>query len=251
MRRSPRNTPKSSQTSSTGQQPSQTQNILVDQVSLPNNTQSSIQRPASALPDLNDILANTLPNAATVPNSINASQNITPSASNAGNVQPNSSVNITLTQGQFMDLLGGLNIRQEPRSTFANCSARFSGGSNTTKVEDFIATILVYKDAEHVSDFLALTSLPLLLEGYASTWWQGVKDEAMTFEMAIDLLRKAFSPPKPDWRIFAELNQEKQKSFESTDGFICRKRRLFAQLSELLSEKTMLNIIFSQLLISI
>lgn len=150
-----------------------------------------------------------------------------------------------------MELISGLNIRPETKNTFSNCSARFSGGRNTSKIDDFIATILVYKDAENISDTLALTSLPLLLEGYASSWWQGVKSEAKTFEKAIKLLRNAFSPPKPDWRTFAEINQEKQKAFESTDSFICRKRKLFAQLSETLAESTMLNIIYSQLQIQI
>ena len=110
---------------------------------------------------------------------------------------------------------------------------------------------MVYKDAENISDDLALTSFPLLLVGYASSWWQGVKNEATTFEMAIDILRKAFSPPKPDWRIFLEINLDKQKPFEPTDSFVCRKRRLFAQLSEKLSETTMLDILYSQIQLTI
>ncbi|XP_065365535.1 activity-regulated cytoskeleton associated protein 2-like [Calliphora vicina] len=154
---------------------------------------------------------------------------------------------MVLTDVQFRELLGGPAMRQDVKSTFSNCTARFNGGRNSKKIEDFLATILVYKEAENISDSYALTSLPLILEGYASTWWQGVKHEAKTFEDAIELLRKAFAPPKPDWRIFNEIFQEKQKIFESTDSFVCRKRRLFAQLSEKLSEKAMLNMIFGQL----
>lgn len=169
-----------------------------------------------------------------------------------GNMQGNlNSFNFTLTQDQFNQFMNNFNSKPETKTTFVNCSARFNGGRNATKVEDFIATILVYKEAQNVSDNLALTSFPLLLEGYASTWWQGVQNEAENFDMAIDLLRKAFSPPKPDWRIFAELSQDKQKPFESTDSFICRKRRLFSQLSEKLSENIMINMVFSQLNISI
>lgn len=159
--------------------------------------------------------------------------------------------NMVLSDAQFRTLISGLSVRQEVKSTFSNCTARFHGNRNSTNVEDFLATILVYKEAENISDFLALTSLPLLLEGYASSWWQGVKDEAKTFNDAVDLLRGAFAPPKPDWRIFSEIAQEKQKLFETTDSFICRKRRLFAQLSEKLSENTMLNMIFSQLSLKI
>ena len=44
---------------------------------------------------------------------------------------------------------------------------------------------------------------------------------------------------------------EKQTTGEATDIFICKKRRLFAQLAEKLSETTMLNIIYSQILLSI
>lgn len=164
---------------------------------------------------------------------------------------PPTQPNIVLSDAQFRQLLGGVSNRQDTKATFSNCTARFSGGRNSTKVEDFLATILVYKDAENISDFLALTSLPLLLEGYASTWWQGVQNEARTFNDAVDLLKKSFAPIKPDWRIFNELCQEKQKSFESTDMFVCRKRRLFAQLSEKVSEKTMLDMLFGQLSLQI
>ena len=81
------------------------------------------------------------------------------------------------------------------------------------KVEDFIATILLFKDAENVPDELTLTILPLILDEYALSWWNGIKNEATSFEIAIDLLRKVFSPPKPDWRIFAEINMEKRLMF--------------------------------------
>ena len=65
--------------------------------------------------------------------------------------------------------------------------------------------------------------------------------------MAIDLLRKVFPAPKPDWRIFAEINMEKQNTDEATDVFICKKSRL----DEALSETTMLNIIYSQISLTI
>lgn len=187
-----------------------------------------------------NIIQNTLSNASTVSAQ---TQNSTIPAAN----QPQVPVNISLTETQFRELLGGLTMAQNTKSTFSTCTARFSGGRNSTKVEDFLSTILVYKDAENVSDLHALTSLPLLLEGYASTWWQGVKNEANSFSDAVDLLRKSFAPPKPDWRIYSEIFQDRQKSLETTDSFLCRKRRLFAQLSEKLSEKTMIDMIFAQL----
>lgn len=86
------------------------------------------------------------------------------------NARQNAPLNINLTERQFADLLGSLQVRQETRATFSSCSARFNGGRSTSKIEDFIATILVFKEAERISDSMALTSLPLLLEGYASSW---------------------------------------------------------------------------------
>ena len=88
------------------------------------------------------------------------------------------------------------------------------------KVEDLIDTILVIKDAENVPDELTLTSLPLILDRYALSWCHGIKNEATSFEMAIDLLRKAFSASKPDYQIFAEINMEKQNTAEATYVFI-------------------------------
>lgn len=152
---------------------------------------------------------------------------------------------------QLSSLIGNLNARQETKTSFSSCSSRFNGGRNTAKVEDFIATILIFKEAENIPDERALLSLPLLFEGYASTWWQGVQYEAKTFNEAIELLRNAFSPPKPDWRIYSEIFQDKQRPNESTDAFVCRKRSLFAQLKERLPENTIINMIFSQISIPI
>ena len=156
---------------------------------------------------------------------------------------------IGLTESQFSQLLGSIQIRQEHKiPTFSGCTAKFIGKcNNVSKVEDFIATILAYKAAENISDFYALTSFPLLLDGYAASWWQGVKNEPKTFDGAIELLRNAFSPPRPDWRICAEIFQDKQKPTETTDEFVCRKRRLFAQLKNKIDEKLILNLIYHQI----
>ena len=139
-------------------------------------------------------------------------------------------------------------MRQQPKiPTFSSCTYKFTGERNSILVEDFIARINAYKESEKISDEHALLSLPLLLEGYTSSWWQGIRNEARTFEDALYLLRSAFAPPKPDWRIFNEISNEKQKINESADEFICRKRQLFAQLSERLSEKVMIDMIFAQI----
>ena len=137
--------------------------------------------------------------------------------------------NISITQVQFSQLLNS-NGNRQPNKTFSTCSARYNGGRNAAKVQDFIATILVYKQVENITDLHALLSFPLLLKGYAASWWQGVKDEAQTFGDAIKLLKSAFSPPNPDWRVYAEICQDRQQLLEDTDSFICRKRTFFAEL---------------------
>lgn len=166
------------------------------------------------------------------------------------NTHPSNMSFITLSQEQFTQLLNN-NTQRQNRSTFSTCSARFNGGLNTTKIEDFITTILVYKESENISDDMALLSLPLLLEGYAANWWQGVKNEACSFSDAINLLKNSFAPPKPDWRIFAEIMQDKQNPMEPTDAFICRKRKLLAQLKEPMSENMGINLIYSQIRLDI
>lgn len=48
-----------------------------------------------------------------------------------------------------------------------------------------------------------------------------------------------------------ELFEEKQKQNESTDEFICKKRTLFSQLQDNLSEEIMINMIYGQILLSL
>lgn len=170
-------------------------------------------------------------------------------ASNQGNQNPinNGPGNLNITEQLVSALLGNLQVRPQISSTFSTCSTRFNGASDKENVEDFISTILVYKESTHISDRLALVSFPLLLEGYASSWWQGVKHEATTFDDAIDILRSAFAPIKSDWRIYSEIFKDKQKPTESTDSFVCRKRRLFALLREKVSESAIIDMIYYQI----
>lgn len=70
----------------------------------------------------------------------------------AQNQNANAPMSINLTERQFSDLIGSLQVRQDIKATFSSCSARFNGGRSTSKVEDFIATILVFKEAERISD---------------------------------------------------------------------------------------------------
>ena len=256
MRRSPRTVSASSHNSSRSESPVVHNRIAMDNGNVVQNPQANVNNAVNPVPASNVVNRAALDNVNPVRTTQSAiteqNSNVSENMAIASNgVLSSTSSNIILSQEQFRDLIGGFNSRSERRTTFGRCSARFDGGRSAMKVEDFIDTILVFKEAENVSDELALTSLPLILDGYALSWWHGIKNEATSFEIAIDLLRKAFSPPKPDWRIFAEINMEKQTTGEATDIFICKKRRLFAQLAEKLSETTMLNIIYSQILLSI
>ncbi|XP_017466738.1 PREDICTED: uncharacterized protein LOC108359398 [Rhagoletis zephyria] len=118
-------------------------------------------------------------------------------------------------------------------------------------VEEFIAAISVYKDIERISDADALRGVPLLLEEYAATWWIGVKDTVATFEEAVELIRTTFSPPMPDWKIYIKFFEQKQQTREATDSFICKKRLLFSQLSDPISEAVQLNMTYGLLSIKI
>lgn len=112
-----------------------------------------------AMPGVHDNLSNFSHDTLTAQN-----YSISELANNAENI---GTVNVTLTTDQFKEWMG----RRERQATFSNCTVRFNGGfNNTTKFEEFIATILVYKETEMLSDTLALTSLPLLFEGYAAKW---------------------------------------------------------------------------------
>lgn len=106
------------------------------------------------------------------------------------------SASIALSEDQLTRLVAAIGVK-EFQGSFSRCTARYNGERNTSRLEDFIATISVYKDSENVSDKNALVGFPLLLEGFASNWWQGVKNEAKSFEDALKLLRSSFAPPKP------------------------------------------------------
>ncbi|KAI8115032.1 hypothetical protein CVS40_12705 [Lucilia cuprina] len=58
---------------------------------------------------------------------------------------------------------------------------------------------------------MTLINLPLLIKGYTSSWWQGVKQEANNFDNAIELLCTALAFPKSGCRIYAEIIQDKLK----------------------------------------
>lgn len=118
------------------------------------------------------------------------------------------------------------------KGSFTNCSSRFGGQRDHEAVEEFITSIETYKEIEHINDEDALRGISLLFYGLASTWWQGVRREAKTWQDALELIRSHFSPTKPAYQIYMEIFQSSQDAGTAIDTFICQKRALLAQLPE-------------------
>lgn len=119
-----------------------------------------------------------------------------------------------------------------PRSTIGNCRHIFDGTRHYDYVEEFITAVVTFKEIEGISDEEALKGISLLFRGIASTWWQGVRKEAKTWNDVITLLRDHFSPAKPNYQIYMDIFEHKQDDETAIDTFICEKRALYAQLPE-------------------
>lgn len=139
---------------------------------------------------------------------------------------------VQMTEEQFARMLEGMTNARVSAGSFSKCTARFRGSRIEAKVDEFIRTIECYKKIEKVSEENALQGFPLLLEDFAATWWNGVQHEARTFADACRLVRKHFSPAKPDYKIYIEIFGTAQQPNIPTDTFICEKRSLFSQIPE-------------------
>lgn len=126
------------------------------------------------------------------------------------------------------------NVGTEVKSkgSFSNCSSRFGGQRSHEAVEEFITSIVTYKEVESISDQDALKGISLLFYGLASTWWQGVRKEAKSWNDVLVLIRDHWAPTKPAYQIYLEIFDKKQADGTSVDVFICQKRALLAQLPE-------------------
>ncbi|XP_034479593.1 activity-regulated cytoskeleton associated protein 1-like [Drosophila innubila] len=118
------------------------------------------------------------------------------------------------------------------KGSFSNCTHRFGGARSHDEVEEFITNVVTYKELEEISDENALKGISLLFYGIASTWWQGVRKEAKTWNDAIGLIREHFSPTKPAYQVYMEFFEKKQEDAVAIDTFVVEKRALLAQLPE-------------------
>lgn len=161
---------------------------------------------------------------------------------------------VQMTEDQLTRLLASLSAGQQPpitQGSFARCTARYDGSKDRNKLNDFITTTTIYKDIEGITDANALKGLPLLLEGEAATWWQGVQHKVTTWTKATELMRIAFAPKKPSYQIYAEIFGTKQEQSSSTDSFIAQKRALLAELTHAHPEEVQLDMVYSLLKLQI
>lgn len=124
------------------------------------------------------------------------------------------------------------NVQTKSKGSFSNCPSRFGGQRDHEAVEEFITSIVTYKEIECISDEDALKGISLLFYGLASTWWQGVRKEAKTWNDVLALIRDHFSPTKPAYQIYMEIFEKKQDDHTAIDTFVCQKRALLAQLPD-------------------
>ncbi|KAH8397066.1 hypothetical protein KR215_008118 [Drosophila sulfurigaster] len=118
------------------------------------------------------------------------------------------------------------------KGSFSNCTHRFGGTRNRDEVEEFITNVVTFKELEMISDENAMKGISLLFYGIASTWWQGVRKEAKTWNDAIGLIREHFSPAKPAYQVYMDFFAKKQFDGVAIDTFVVEKRALLAQLPE-------------------
>ncbi|XP_065369322.1 activity-regulated cytoskeleton associated protein 1-like [Calliphora vicina] len=118
------------------------------------------------------------------------------------------------------------------KGSFTNCCSLFGGERDYESVEEFITSIVTYKEVESISDEDALKGISLLFYGFASTWWQGVRKEAKTWNDVLVLIRDHFSPTKPAYQIYLEIFDKKQEDKCAIDTFVCQKRAILAQLAD-------------------
>ena len=107
-----------------------------------------------------------------------------------------------------MEAVTSFNVKTD---SLTSCTARLNAERNSSRVLEFIASISTFKTVEKISDVDAVNSMPMLLECDAAEWWQGVKTQAEMFDDVVRMLCEAFSPPKPDWRIYAEIFESHQQ----------------------------------------
>ncbi|XP_074034509.1 activity-regulated cytoskeleton associated protein 1-like [Leptinotarsa decemlineata] len=88
----------------------------------------------------------------------------------------------------------------------------------------------------------------MLPEGFAATWYQGMKSTVTDWKEATKLLKTTFGPNKPPYRVYRELFAYEQDSRTKTDVLICKARSILAQLpSGTLAQEVQLDMVYGLL----
>lgn len=118
------------------------------------------------------------------------------------------------------------------KASMSDCPVNFWGDRDHESVESFITGVCTYKEIESISNEDAVKGISLLFKGIASTWWQGIRKEAKSWDDVIRLIREHFSPAKPAYQVYMEIFEKKQDETTAIDTFVCQKRALLAQLPD-------------------
>ncbi|XP_076632057.1 activity-regulated cytoskeleton associated protein 1 [Colletes latitarsis] len=160
-----------------------------------------------------------------------------------------------MTEEQLLRLLSATRRMDAPAATsqgsFARCTARYDGTCCRQRLEEFVATAPIFRDIENITDGNAVKGLPLLLEGEAAIWWQGVKRNHTTWRQAMDALQQQHAPRRSAPTIYAELFVTKQDGRISTDAFLAGKRALLAELPHHHEEGIQLDMVYALLKLSL
>ncbi|KAI4471164.1 arf-gap with dual ph domain-containing protein 1-like protein [Holotrichia oblita] len=153
---------------------------------------------------------------------------------------------VQLSEDQCRELMRTAQPQHRNRH-FTQCTARFDGTRTQAAVTEFLTAIKIFKSVERITDADALTGLPLLLTGEASTWWNGIKGTIATFSDATQAIQLAFAPQRPNFRVFSEIFACTQTAEMTTDQFVTSQRDRFSQLSEDLPEKWQIDMVYALL----
>lgn len=121
---------------------------------------------------------------------------------------------MNLPAEQFEKLLTVIGTQR--RGSFATCKVFFSGTRDTETVETFLASAAVFKSVEDISDEDAIKSVPLILKEEAATWWNGVKNQVVTWSDFEARIRHAFAPKRPAYQLYQNIVCIKQEEDELT-----------------------------------
>lgn len=155
---------------------------------------------------------------------------------------------VQMTRDQLQQLINAMANGRANIGSFADCPHRFNGARNHHKLEEFISKITIYKQQKNIDDAMAIQGLTLLLEGSAANWWSGIKHQINTWQQVETALRQVYSPPKANWMLLNEINNNRQNEDEPTDAYISRQRTQLARLNNYpLNEQQQIDLIYGHI----